>query len=158
MSKRRFQFLSSCLRFDDKSTRVERRQDDKFAPIRQIWEQFIGNCRKYYSPNEYLTIDEQLVDFRRRCPFRLYMPNKSAKYGMKIVMLNDSKTFYMLNAEPYVGVVKKQVNELVPEYYIRTLTEPIHGSGRNVTHDNWFTTVGMADKMLTDFKLTTVGT
>ena len=30
----RFEFLSRCLRFDDKSTRND---DDRFSPIREIW-------------------------------------------------------------------------------------------------------------------------
>lgn len=158
MSKRRFQFLTSCLRFDDKSTRPERKQTDRFAPIRDIWEAFVSNSKSLYSPHEYLTLDEQLVSFRGRCSFRTYMPKKPDKYGMKIVMLNDAKTFYMLNAEPYVGPVKKRPDELVPEYYVRTMTEPVHQTGRNITYDNWFGTVPMADKMIKDYKLTTICT
>lgn len=34
MSRERFDFLLNCLRFDDKSTRDERKAQDKFAPIR----------------------------------------------------------------------------------------------------------------------------
>lgn len=40
MSQLRFSFISKCIRFDDKSTRLERKQIDKFVPIREIWEQF----------------------------------------------------------------------------------------------------------------------
>ena len=36
MSLNRFAFISKCIRFDDKSTRVERKELDKFAPIREL--------------------------------------------------------------------------------------------------------------------------
>lgn len=33
----------------------------------------------------------------------------------------------------------------------RKLSEPVHGTLRNITSHNWFTTVPMADKMLNDY-------
>lgn len=158
MSLRRFQFLSSCLRFDDKTTRPTRKETDKLAAIRDVWDCFIKNCKAYYSPHEYLTIDEQLVGFRGKCPFKVYIPQKPDKYGMKIVMINDAKTFYMINAEPYIGAVSKNKDESVPEYYVRKLSEPVHGTNRNVTMDNWFTSIPTANRMLQSHKLTILGT
>jgi len=37
MSRNRFEMIASCLRFNDKATRDERKQTDKFAAIREIW-------------------------------------------------------------------------------------------------------------------------
>lgn len=158
MSLRRFQFLSSCIRFDDKNTRPIRKESDKLAAIREVWDAFIKNCTSYYTPHEYVTIDEQLVGFRGKCPFKVYFPQKPDKYGMKIVMLNDAKTFYMVNAIPYIGAVPKEKGESVPEYYVRKLSEPLHGTNRNLTMDNWFTSIPIAQRMLTLYKLTVLGT
>ena len=72
--------------------------------------------------------------------------------------MNDSRTFYMVNAEPYVGKVTTENNELVPSYYIRKLSETIHGTSRNITCDNWFSSVDIFDKMLNDYSITMVGT
>ena len=91
MSQTRFEFLNRCLRFDDPETRMDRRNADKFAPIRNIFDIFNENCRRMYSPGEYLTIDEQLLAFRGRCPFKMYIPSKPAKYGVKLVMIFDNK-------------------------------------------------------------------
>ncbi|XP_054737776.1 piggyBac transposable element-derived protein 4-like [Anastrepha obliqua] len=102
MTKARFKFLMSCLRFDDKSARLQI-VEDNFAPIRKIWEMFIQKCRENYTPGEYLTIDEQLLAFRGKCSFRMYIPNKPAKYGLKMVMICDSGTNYMVDAMPYLG-------------------------------------------------------
>lgn len=44
-----------------------------------------------------VTVDERLVAFRARCPFRQYMPTKPAKYGIKIWAACDANTSYALN-------------------------------------------------------------
>lgn len=94
MSRARFEFLAATLRFDNRETR---NRHDKFAPIRQIWDIFMNNCIRYYQPSYKCTVDEQLLSFRGRCPFRIYIKSKPDKYGIKIVMLNDAETSYMVN-------------------------------------------------------------
>ncbi|XP_024867729.1 uncharacterized protein LOC112451986 isoform X1 [Temnothorax curvispinosus] len=157
MSRNRFTFLLKMLRFDDKTTRSTRRETDKFAPIREIWEDFISKCTSFYCPDTYCTVDEQFISFLGRCPFKVYHRAKPDKYGIKIVMLNDSRTFYMYTAEPYVGKVQKENIETVPSYYIRKLTEPLHGTSRNITCDNWFSSTEIFDRMLSQHSITMVG-
>lgn len=156
-TRHRFSFLASCLRFDDKNIRES---GDKFAPIRKIWDIFIGNCQRYYTPSNKCTVDEQLLSFRGRCSFRMYMKSKPDKYGLKIVTLNDAQTSYLIHAIPYLGKSTVRVrNESVPEYFFRKVTAPIHGTNRTVTCDNWFTTVPLLQRMLSDpFNMTITGT
>lgn len=45
------------------------------VPIKAVFDAFIGNCKKDYSPSEKVTIDEQLVTFRDRCRFKMYIPS-----------------------------------------------------------------------------------
>lgn len=85
MSRYRFHFLLRCLRFDDIRTRQARKETDKLAPIRKVFEEFVSNIQKYYKHGEHVTIDELLLAFRGRCPFRQYLPSKPAKYGIKIL-------------------------------------------------------------------------
>lgn len=158
MSKKRFDFLINCIRFDDKLTRDERRAVDKFAPIREVFQEFIELCQKYYTPGSYVTVDEQLLAFRGRCPFRMYMPKKPSKYGIKILMLCDVKTKYLVNAIPYLGKTMNMDNQPASIYFVKEISKPIHGSNRNITMDNWFTSVKLATMMLETYKLTVVGT
>lgn len=130
MSKDRFDFLLNCLRFDDKSTREERKAIDKFAPIREIWEMLIAVCRDNYKPGSYVTVDEQLLGFRGRCPFRMYIPSKPDKYGIKTVVLCDSKTNYMIDAIPYMGKGTNTNGEPLASFFVKQLTESIRGSNR----------------------------
>jgi hypothetical protein len=103
MSKFRFAFLLSVLRFDNADTRKERQKDDPTAPISFLFNRFVSNCQKVYTIGTCATIDEMLVSFRGRCKFRMYIPNKPAKYGLKIMALTDSRNHYFLNGYIYVG-------------------------------------------------------
>lgn len=103
MPLKRFKNISRVIRFDNKDTRSERRALDKFAPIRELWNQWVDILPKLYNPSQDVTVDEQLVAFRGRCPFRQYIPSKPAKYGIKFWVLCDSATSYVWNIQPYTG-------------------------------------------------------
>ena len=162
MSERRFSFLIRCLRFDDRSTRDARRQLDRLAPIRSYWDSFIKNCTNSFNPGANLTVDEQLLAFRGRCSFRMYIPNKPAKYGLKIVMICDASTSYLLNAIPYLGKEPERAHQptKVPlgHYFTKELARPYFNTNRNITTDNWFTSVELSEDLLLNHGLTTVGT
>nr|CAH7712309.1 unnamed protein product [Callosobruchus chinensis] len=103
MGYRRMKFLLQCLRFDNIFTRQNRKATDKFAPIREVWELFVSNCKNSYCVGEYVTLDEMLFSFRGRYPFRVYIPNKPSKYGIKVFALVDARTFFTVNLEVYLG-------------------------------------------------------
>ncbi|XP_046681546.1 uncharacterized protein LOC124368317 [Homalodisca vitripennis] len=159
MNSERFEFILNCLRFDDRETRLERQRGDPFAPIRELWDDFVLNCKTKYRPGSYVTVDEQLLGFRGKCPFRMYIPNKPSKYGIKIVMACDTTTKYMINGIPYVGKKTQTGGQPLAEFFVKEITRPIHGTNRSVTMDNWFTSVSLAEDLLRDpYNLTLVGT
>lgn len=159
MPEKRFKFILSCMRFDDKNTREERKAIDRLAHIREIWDKFITNCTANYEPHSNCTIDEQLLSFHGKCLFRMYIPSKPDRYGLKILTLNDATTHYLFNAIPYCGVINdKDQAESIPSYYVRRLCEPIYNTGRNITCDNWFTSIPICQKMLEGYNITMVGT
>lgn len=160
MSLERFRFLLRNLRFDDKITREDRRTVDKLAAIREFFDKFTAELPKHYSMSHFTTIDEMLLGFRGRCGFRVYMPNKPRKYGIKVYALTDARMFYTTSMEVYVGkqpngpyFVDRSNMAMVPR-----LCEPIRGTKRNVTMDNFFTSTDLANKLLNDYQLTILGT
>ncbi|XP_022825805.1 uncharacterized protein LOC111355922 isoform X1 [Spodoptera litura] len=158
MSKQRFEFLISCLRMDDKSLRPALRPNDPFIPIRNVWDLFIKQCRMNYVPGSEVTIDEQLLGFRGKCPFKIHIPNKAVKYGIKFPMMCDATTRYMIDADPYIGSRTNTEGMPLGEYYVKKLSSSIHGSNRNVTCDNWFISVPLAKDLIEKpYKLTIVG-
>lgn len=159
MGYKRFLFLLRSLRFDNKDNRLDRKLEDKLAPIREILDEFVKNCLKNYSPGDCITIDETLVPFRGRCSFIQYIPNKPAKYGIKIFTLCDSKMFYVSNFEVYCGKQPPGRYELSnsPTDIVIRLVEPFKNKNRNLTTDNWYTSYPLAQKLLQK-NITLVGT
>jgi hypothetical protein len=98
MARNRFEHILQFIRFDDKSTRVQRQANDKLVAIREVWDQFVENCKKLFEPFEDIAVDEQLVAFCGKCPMRQYMKSKSAKYGIKVWAAADVKNIWILLA------------------------------------------------------------
>lgn len=164
MSLKRCETLLLALRFDDSSTRSERREKDPAAAITNIFNIFISNCQEVYSIGAHACVDETLIPFRGRCPFRMYMPNKPARYGIKLICLTDAHNSYLLNAYIYVGkdsdgkcLTKEEQKLLKPTQAVIQVTQPIINTNRNVTADNWFSSIELVQE-LQKRKLTYVGT
>ena len=157
MSRNRFRDLLRALRFDDKSTRGERKAKDKFAPIREIWTDFESALRKYYSPGPNITVDEQLMPFRGRCGFLQYLPSKPDKYGLKVFWAVDSETSYPLTCLPYLGKEERSPQIGLGKSVTLTLCHPFFGSHRIIKADNFFTDMQLASELLSN-GLTLVGT
>ncbi|XP_071051718.1 piggyBac transposable element-derived protein 4-like [Onthophagus taurus] len=160
MSRKRFLFLLTSLRFDDIRDRHTRRQSDKLAPIRELSELFKNNIQSSYVISEYATIDEKLEPFRGRCSFRQYIKSKPARYGIKIFLLTDSRTYYTNNFEIYAGKQPEGEYKLQNDPYsvVCRLIKPIEKTGRNITMDNWFMSIKLMNDLLKNHRLTCVGT
>ncbi|KAM3624864.1 uncharacterized protein V6R79_002933 [Siganus canaliculatus] len=119
---------------------------------------FLANCRKQFIPSDCVTIDEQLVPFRGRCMFHQYMPSKPAKYGIKIFWMCDARVPYAIDGTVYTGRQPGQeVQRNLGENVVQQLCSGIRQTGRNITMDNFFTSVPLAVKLL-EKNVTIVGT
>lgn len=155
MSLKTFKKINRCIRFDDKNERPDRSRD-KLAPIRDVFDKWVHHLKMLYVPDKCVTVDEQLISFRGRCPFRQYIPSKPGRYGIKIWALCDSQSFYAYNMQVYTGRnpnCRPEINQ--GKRVVLDLTE---GSrGRNVTCDNFFTSYDLAVE-LKKRDMTIVGT
>lgn len=58
-----------------------------------------------------------------------------------------------------LGGIQKHMAYLLGEYFVNELTQPMYNSNRNVTMDNWFTSVSLTTELLkSPYKLTITGT
>ena len=158
-SLKRFEFLTRVIRFDDTETRGARLAEDRFALVRELWDAVLANSRANYTAGAVVTVDEQLLPFRGRCLFRVYISNKPAKYGIKIFMVCDADTLYCLHAIPYLGKgsinLPRGVNQ--GEFITMKLVGQLMDPGRVVCCDNWFTSLPLAKRLLAK-KMHLVGT
>jgi len=108
MARNRFRTILQYLRFDDRSARREKKDRGEFVPKDQPVQPFLNlfsaNLRRLYVLSLYLTVDEMVVSFRGRCPFRIYMKSKPERYGIKIWAVVDVRSSYVLGLQIYVGM------------------------------------------------------
>ncbi|CAK9803942.1 PiggyBac transposable element-derived protein 4 [Anthophora quadrimaculata] len=158
MSRHDFTEIMRFIRFDDRNKRSQRLQTDKFAMISEVWYKFIDNSQNCYKPGPYITIDEQLFPTKARCRFTQYMPNKPDKFGIKFWLASDVHSKYIINGFPYLGKDESREPSVpLGEFVTMKLAEPYVGCGRNITTENFFTSLPLATKLLAK-KTTIVGT
>lgn len=141
MPQDRFKTILKHLCFDDRTKVSERnQQNDKFAPIRDLFDEFVKNCKTKYVCDFSLNVDEQLLSCKNRCGFISFMPNKPDKYGIKFWFLADVNTKFILNINPYLGAQDQQHRGRLPVAMsiILDLTKDIYDKGCNITCDNFF--------------------
>lgn len=158
MPRNRFQDIMRHLRFDDMSTRSDWAKTDKFAAISSVWGSFVTNCITCYNPGLHITVDEQLFPSKTRCCFLQYIASKPDKFGIKFWVACDLKSKYICNVLPYLGKdPNRPSGERLSENVVMRLMEPFLDKGRNVTTDNFFTSLSLAQKLLRR-KTTILGT
>ncbi|XP_028260881.1 piggyBac transposable element-derived protein 4-like [Parambassis ranga] len=151
-----FHTYSRLLRFDNRESRPARRVTDKLAAIREVWDKWVERLPYLYNPGPDVTVDEQLVPFRGRCPFRQYMPSKPAKYGIKSWVACDAKSSYAWKMQVYTGKLTSGGPE--KNQGMRVVLDVTEGlRGHNVTCDNFFTSYELGQQLLKR-KITMVGT
>ena len=155
MSRKRFQFLSKIMQFDDCGTRPDRWKQDKFACLRDFFESINEMFVKLRVPSEHLAIDETLYPYRGRIGFRQYNPNKPAKYGLLFRSLCDSSLQYTYYSLPYGGKPSEPGSKFyvtgTDNYtiYLVENTIQIGGKtvlrGKNISLDRYFTSLSIAE-------------
>ncbi|KAF2903079.1 hypothetical protein ILUMI_03113 [Ignelater luminosus] len=128
MSLARFSFLPACFRFNNLDNGTER-------AISEIFQKFVENCKACYCPGTYVTVDEMLIPFRGRCSFK-------AK----------------IYAGAEVGNKNKEDLKLAnPTQVVLRFAAPIFGTNRNITVDNWYSSVELVEE-LRKYNITHAGT
>nr|XP_020457618.1 piggyBac transposable element-derived protein 4-like [Monopterus albus] len=156
MSLDRFQIITRVFRFDNRDHRAARRQTDKLAAIRTVWDKWVHCLPQLFNPGPNVTVDEQLMPFRGRSPFRQYMPSKPSRYGIKIWAACDAATSYAWNLQVYTGKPEGGVPER--NHAMRVVLDLCEKlKGHNITCDNFFTSYKLGQELLKR-KLTMVGT
>jgi hypothetical protein len=156
MSEKRFKFIKRCFRVDDPRRRD---REDKLAPVRTVFEDFVAKLKHFVHPFEFFSVDEQLLEYHGRVAFKQYIASKPGKFGMKLFWIVDSTGSYVYNGLPYIGAgtLSTEASGNFSEAVVLRLCQPLFGSGANITGDNYFTSSALVDK-LAEKKLSYVGT
>lgn len=121
---------------------------DKLYKIRQIQDMLNNRYQEVLRPGKILVIDESMIPWRGRLKFRQYIKNKSHKYGVKLYKLCTPEG-YSYNTIVYTG---KEGNNREQNHGQKTVLRLIRGlenEGRIVVADNFYSSVGLAEELLT---------
>lgn len=105
MPRNKFLLMLSLFHLNNNDNQVACGQDgyDPIFKIRRVYDHFKTKFNDLYYPGENLAIDEGMIAWRGNLSFRVYMPNKPDKFGVKLFMLCDSSNGYCSQLELYHG-------------------------------------------------------
>lgn len=152
MSRNRFELL---LRFWHFSNNEDCPPGDRLYKIAKFIDKLVNNCQRMMTPPQTVCVDESLVKFRGRLVIKQYIPNKAAKYGVKLFKLCASKG-YTWNLKPYGGK-ERDPGGAVPTNVVLQLSEKLLHEGRTIVTDNYYSSIDLANKLL-DRKTHLLGT
>lgn len=148
MSRNRFCFILRHFSFDDEDTRDERWKLDRFAAIREFFEDFNNQCMTCLAPGDYLSLDETLFPTRNQISFKQYNPSKPAKYGLLFKSINASRYPYTFISSPYSGKPTHeggdyyvQGTENIVKHLVGRLEAKCSLKGRNISFDRLYTSL-----------------
>ncbi|XP_062613738.1 piggyBac transposable element-derived protein 4-like [Saccostrea cucullata] len=139
LPKNKFLLMLSLLHVCNNDNNIPRGQDghDPIFKIRRIFDHLKQKFADVYSPGENVAIDEGMVAWRGNLSFRVYMPDKPDKFGVKFFMFCDSSNGYCSQIEIYTGSSdapseKEKIYDLVMR-----LMKPYLNKGHKLYVDNF---------------------
>ncbi|GBN90596.1 hypothetical protein AVEN_86859-1 [Araneus ventricosus] len=148
IARNRLKEITYFLLFDHKTERSEGLKSDKFALASFLWYPFIENSVSCYKPGVNLTIDEQFLLSKARCPFTQYIPSKLDNFGIKFWLFVCVDSKYVLNGFPYTDAdSERPADQAVREHVVMKFTQPYLGKPkRNVTTNSYFSNVKLCER------------
>ena len=98
---------------------------DRLYKIRPVLDYLGDRFQANYTPMKNFSIDEQLLLHKGSLSFKMYIPNKRSRFGIKFFSLCD-ETGYLYKTECYTGKNAHYVDTFEEKY------EPLGKSGETV--------------------------
>lgn len=155
MSYDRFLLLNKCLHFNDNSkckpgemTNMEA----KFFKIKPIVNHLNDRFESLYVLNRNITLDESLTKWKGYLNVKQFIPNKTAKTGMKTYEVCESQTGYLWRFKVHVGLSSPTPQEnspisgFVPDLVLELLRGLEH-KGYTVWMDRFYNSPALAREL-----------
>jgi DNA polymerase III epsilon subunit-like protein len=131
-----------------------RRTDPNYDPMykcSELLELLESRYKKCFVPGQNLSLDESLIRAFGRIKFKVRIITKSARYGIKIYVLTDAETAFVLKVIVYTGKTTYG-NELDFEgkktiQVVNKLVEQYAGSFRTIYIDRFYTSIDLLKAM-----------
>ena len=74
MSLETFHIFSRVIRYDNRETKAGRRERDKLAAVRTLWDKWVEQLSLLYNPGPNITVDERYNNNNNNNTFNLEAP------------------------------------------------------------------------------------
>ena len=106
-----------------------------------------------------MAVDESMVKHKGRSRFVQYMPAKPTRWGLKVWVLAESVTGYVVHAIPYFSREDRTPFRIYEDVVLKMLTSAnVLGLFHHVYFDNFYTSVPMFEELAVKFKTFCCGT
>lgn len=99
-------------------------------------------------------IDESLMLWKGRLSFKQYIPSKRHRFGVKLFVLCDCQTGFVLDFIVYTGSTTEHIDASTLEEgigksgaIVSTLMEPYLNKGHTLFIDNWYSSPALSEKL-----------
>lgn len=143
MSRNRFHAILQMLHFS-KSVVTNMTSLGRLYKINPVLCSLNRSISNNFTAFEKVAIDETLFLFKGKLSFRQFILSKRARFGIKLFVLSDCETGYVISVLPYVGSQTElsfaELNEKVgmTGQVVLTLLEPFFDLGHKLYLDNWY--------------------
>ncbi|MEM7299394.1 MAG: hypothetical protein AAF391_14145, partial [Bacteroidota bacterium] len=161
MPRNRFHSIRIMIHYSDI---LEYDSADPLHKLSYLIEELSDNFEKTYVPEQNIAIDEYLSLWKGRLSFRVYIPSKRERYGIKLFMLCESSSGYLSKFIIYSGAATDYGDCSgidLPQDHVRSLTtvfedlksptkvvlslmRPFFNKGYHLTLDNYYTSPELA--------------
>lgn len=146
MSNQRFEEIRRYLHFVDNNSQSP---GDKFFKLRPVLDVLQERFLSAVTPEEFHSIDEQIIPFKGKHSSKQYTPKKPKPWGFK-VWVRAGSSGYMYRFELYQGACggRGDVGELgmAPEVVVR-LCSDLHHDGHKIFFDNLFCSIPLLEEL-----------
>ena len=165
MRRDRFQQIRKVIHFVDP---LKEDDDNNLRKLDDFLNALRYNFRYNYIPEKDISVDEYLSLWKGRLKFKVYIPSKRERYGVKIFMLCESSTGYLSNFIVYTGAdtsypppnisLPKPFDEYKnPSKIVLSLLDGFYHQGYSLAVDNYYSSPELF-KALYDNKTDAFGT
>ncbi len=123
---------------------------DPAYKIKEIMDLLESRYKKLFIPGENLSLDESLIRAFGRIKFKVRIITKAARYGIKLYVLTDAETAFVLKVIIYTGAqtygtTDEEVSKTV--HVVRNLAENYRGTYRTIYIDRFYTSLDLMKEM-----------
>jgi hypothetical protein len=123
---------------------------DPSYKIKEVMDLLQSRYDKVFTPGENLSLDESLIRAFGRIKFKVRIITKAARYGIKLYVLTDAETAFVLRVIIYTGAqTYANTNEDVSKTVrvVRSLCEDYTDSYRTIYIDRFYTSLDLMKEM-----------